>query len=154
MENISKIFLNLGTEYLLRGNSLAASYYAALAYCLEQHVACNLRKERLMMNWPKLNELYYDPDEHTLVSFFKKRIRCSCLDTKYKQVRSMKKLGICYNIDCPHPDRKVERSFTKCCSLCRRVNYCSRECQVDDWIDHKQYCRRYVEKDVAAVNLD
>ena len=154
MENISKIFLNLGTEYLLQGNNKVASHYAALAYCLEQHVACNLRKERLMMNWPKLNELYYDPDEHTLLSFFKKRIRCSCLDTKYKQVRSMKKLGICYNIHCPYPDRKVERRLTKCCSLCRRVNYCSRECQVDNWDIHKQYCCRYVEKDVATVNLD
>ena len=134
MKGMSATLLILGTEYLLRGNSQAASYYAALAYCFEQHIACNLRKERLMMNWPKINELYFDPDEHTLVSFFKKRITCACLDAKYKQVRSMKKLGICYNINCPRPDRKVERSLTMCCSLCRRVNYCSRE-----WL----YCRGY-----------
>ena len=152
IENISKIFLTLGTEYLLEGNNKVASHYAALVYCFEQHIACNLRKERLMMNWPKMNELYYDPDEHTLVSFFKKRITCSCLDTKYKQVRSVRKLGICYNIHCHRPDRKVVRSLTKCCSLCRRVNYCSRECQVHDWIVHKQYCSKYVEKDIAAVN--
>ena len=64
--HVSNIIV-LGTEYLVRGNSQAASYYAALAYCFEQHIACNLRKERLMMNWPKINELYFDPDEHKLL---------------------------------------------------------------------------------------
>ena len=151
--NMSAIFLILGTQYLLEGNNMAASHYASLAYCFEQHIACNLRKERLLMNWPKLNELYFNPDEHTLVSFFKKRITCSCLDAKYKEVRSVKKLGICYSISCPHPDRKVDRSLTKCCSVCRRVNYCSRECQVDSWDVHKLYCHKDVEKDVAAVDL-
>ncbi len=155
IENMSSTFLILGTEYLLRGNNMAASHYASLAYSFEQHVACNLLKERLSMNWPKINELYFEPDEHTLVSFFKKRITCSCLDAKYKEVRSVTKLGLCYNINCPHPGRKVERSLTKCCFLCRRVNYCSRECQVENWDLHKQYCcDAYVEEDVAAINLD
>ncbi len=154
LENMSSIFLVLGTEYLLRGYKKAASNYASLAYCFEQHIACNLLKERLTMNWPKINELFFDPDEHTLVSFFKKRITCSCLDEKYKQVKSVKKLGLCYNINCPHLGRKVERSLTKCCSLCRRVNYCSRECQVDNWNLHQLYCHKYVEKDAAAINLD
>eukprot|EP00984_Skeletonema_dohrnii_P030945 scaffold22845_cov85-Skeletonema_dohrnii-CCMP3373.AAC.4 len=154
MECVSSYFLTEGTKYVLEGNNKAASHYAPLAYCFEQHIACNLLRERLTMSWPKMNELYFDPDEHTLVSFFKKRISCSCLNTKYKQVRSIKKLGICYNFNCPHPGRKVERSLTKCCSLCRRVNYCSRECQVENWNVHRLHCPRYVERDVAAMNLD
>ena len=154
MECVSSTFLLLGTEYLLEGNYKAASHYASLTYCFEQHISCNLRKERLTMSWPKMNELYFDPDEHTLVSFFKKRISCSCLNTKYKQVRSIKKLGICYNFNCPHPGRKVERRLTKCCSLCRRVNYCSRECQVENWNVHRLHCPRYVERDIAAMDLD
>eukprot|EP00985_Skeletonema_marinoi_P003158 scaffold1315_cov75-Skeletonema_marinoi.AAC.1 len=96
MEFVSGYFLTEGAHYLLEGNNKAASHYASLAYCFEQHITCNLRRERLTMSWPKMNELYFDPDEHTLVSFFKKRISCSCLNTKYKQVRSIKKLGICY----------------------------------------------------------
>mmetsp|Transcript_19180 Transcript_19180/g.32680 ORF Transcript_19180/g.32680 Transcript_19180/m.32680 type:complete len:276 (-) Transcript_19180:630-1457(-) len=147
MECVSSTFLLLGTEYLLEGNNKAASHYASLAYCFEQHITCNLRKERLTMSWAKMNELYFEPDEHTLVSFFKKRISCSCLDSKYKEVKSLKKLGICYNFNCPHPGRKVERSLTKCCSLCRRVNYCSRECQVENWKMHRLYCPRYVQRD-------
>ena len=154
MERVSVYFLTEGTKYVLEGNNKAASHYASLAYCFEQHIACNLRKERLTMSWPKMNELYFDPDEHTLVSFFKKRISCSCLDSKYKEVKSLKKLGICYNSNCPHPGRKVERRLTKCCSLCRRVNYCSRLCQVENWNVHRLHCPRYVERDVAAMNLD
>ncbi len=140
MDSVSSTFVVLGTEFILEGNNIAASNYASLAYCFEQHIACNILKERISMNWPKINELFFDPDEHTLVSFFKKRITCSCLDAKYEQVRSMKKLGLCYNINCPHPGRQVKRSRTKCCSSCRRVNYCSRECQVENWNVHKQYC--------------
>ena len=154
MEHVSGSLLNEGTDCVLGGNDKAASRCASLAYCFEQHVACNLRRERVTMSWAKMNELYFDPDEHTLVSFFKKRISCSCLNTKYKQVRSIKKLGICYNFNCPHPGRKVERSLTKCCSLCRRVNYCSRECQVENWNVHRLHCPRYVERDVAAMDLD
>eukprot|EP00985_Skeletonema_marinoi_P011041 scaffold5207_cov84-Skeletonema_marinoi.AAC.5 len=155
MECVSSTFLLLGTEYLLEGNNKAASHYASLAYCFEQHITCNLRRERLTMSWPKMNELYFDPDKHTLVSFFKKRISCSCLNATYKQVRSVKKLGICYNFKCPHPGRKVERRLTKCCSLCRRVNYCSRECQVDNWKLHRLHCPRYVHRDSrVAVVMD
>eukprot|EP00984_Skeletonema_dohrnii_P022299 scaffold11431_cov85-Skeletonema_dohrnii-CCMP3373.AAC.3 len=154
LEHVSDSFLNEGTHCVLGGNYKAASRCASLAYCFEQHVACNLSRERVTMSWAKMNELYFDPDEHTLVSFFKKRISCSCLNTKYKQVRSIKKLGICYNFNCPHPGRKVERSLTKCCSLCRRVNYCSRECQVENWNVHWLHCPRYVERDVAAMDLD
>ncbi len=154
MDTVSSTFLVLGTEYILEGNNITPSNYASLAYCFEQHVACNILKERPKMNWPKINELYFDPNEHTLVSFFKKRITCSCLDEKYEQVRSVKKLGLCYNINCPHPGRQVKRSRTKTCSSCRRVNYCSRECQDENWDLHKLYCCRYVEGDVAAINLD
>ena len=147
MEYVSSQFLNVGTQYVLDGNKKQASHYAAIAYCFEQHIACNLLRERFTMNWAKMNELYFEPDEHTLVSFFKKRISCSCLDKRHKRGKSIKKLGICYNINCPHPNGKAERSLTKCCSLCRRVNYCCRECHVDNWKVHKSYCYGYVQRD-------
>jgi hypothetical protein len=60
MEWTSFYFLNAGTQYVLEGNNKAASHYASLAYCFEQHIACNLHRERRSMNWPKLNELYFD----------------------------------------------------------------------------------------------
>jgi hypothetical protein len=153
LQFISSHLMNIGVDCLLEGDIKSASYYATIAYCFDQHVACNLRKDRPRMNWPKMNELYFDPDKRTLVSFFKKRIACSCLDDMYEQVKSVKKLGICYNVNCPLPDRKEIRSFTKCCSRCRRVNYCSRECQEDNWQMHKIFCDGYAQRDptVAAT---
>ncbi len=156
IECISVNLMSIGVDCLLEGDSKAASQYASVAYFFDQHVACNLLKDRPTMNWPKMNELYFDPDEHTLISFFKKRITCTCLDDMYEQVKSVKKLGICYNVNCQLPDRKAIRSFTKCCSRCRRVNYCSRECQEDNWQMHKQYCCGYIQRDsmVKTVPLD
>jgi hypothetical protein len=151
MKFIALHFMSAGTGCLLGGDTKAASHYASIAYFFDQHVVCNLRKDRPTMNWPKMNELYFDPDEHTLVSFFKKRISCSCLDDMYEQVKSVKKLGICYNVNCPLPDHKAIRSFTKCCSRCRRVNYCSRECQEDNWQSHKIFCDGYVQRDSTVV---
>ncbi len=135
-------FTHMGVDLLLEGNSKDASHYASIAYFFEQHIACNLRKDRPTMNWPKINELYFDPDEHTLISFFKKRISCSCLDGMYKQVKSVKKLGICYNLDCPLPYCRAERNCMKSCSGCLSVNYCSRACQKMDWPRHKRFCQQ------------
>ncbi len=153
LQFISVHLMNIGVDCLLEGNCKAASHYASIVYCLEQHVACNIRNDRPTINWPKINELYFDPDEHTLLSFFKKRISCSCLDDMYEQVKSVKKLGICYNVNCPLPDRKAIRSFTKCCSRCRRVNYCSRECQEDNWRLHKIFCDGYVQRDLMVMTV-
>jgi sulfatase maturation enzyme AslB (radical SAM superfamily) len=36
----------------------------------------------------------------------------------------------------------VERSRTKCCSRCHLANYCSLECQVDNWAIHKKFCQQ------------
>jgi hypothetical protein len=139
MKGMSSLFLSTATDHVLERNSKAASYYASLAYCFEQLVACKL-SNRPTINWPKANELYFDLDEHTLISFLKKRISCGCLNAKYKQVKSVKKLGFCYNLNCPLPGRRTERSLTKCCSKCRRVNYCSHTCQKESWKIHSFYC--------------
>ena len=141
MEYITVQFTNIGVDILLEGNFLDASHYASIAYFFEQYTACNLRKDRTTMNWPKINELYLDPDDHTLVSFFRKRIPCHCLNQMYKEAKSVKKLGICYNIHCTLPYCKAERNFMKSCSGCRSVNYCSRECQKVDWLRHKRFCQ-------------
>jgi len=81
MEYTTALFLAMGTQQVIIGNYKAAMLHAAIAYCFEQHVSTSLRGHGncKAMNWPKVNELFYDPDQHTLVSFFRKRIPCSCL---------------------------------------------------------------------------
>ena len=45
--------------------------------------------------------------------------------------------------------RRPTRSLLKTCAYCRRVNYCSAECQRADWKDHRAYCamRQEIEED-------
>ena len=92
-----------------------------------------------LCDWTKMCELYVG-DEHTIVSFFRKRIQCKCLDSKYEEVKSISKIGFCCYKECSLPDNKTERSKMLCCTQCRNANYCSRECQVAHWPFHKEFC--------------
>jgi hypothetical protein len=48
----------------------------------------------------------------------------------------------------------LSREALKLCSRCKIVSYCSRECQVKDWPDHKKNCKVLAElrKDKAKVS--
>ena len=133
MEIAKSCFLSEGAQHILEGEYNNARENAVFARYLEQTIAIDLLKTQATMNWPKINELsrfVLDPtirgDVHTLVKFFRKRIPCSCLDKKYEEVKSITKMGMCYNPDCPIPCAYVERSKTMYCSRCRSVTYCSR----------------------------
>ncbi len=102
-----------GTDQLLLQNdndadevARSASYYA---YFFEQYVEVRFEKSRPVENWQQILELHY-ADEHTLVSFFRKRIPCKCLDKKYKEVKSVIKMGLCCNPTCSLPGRTVPRA--------------------------------------------
>ena len=90
----------------------------------------------------KITELQ-SADERTLVKFFRSRIPCSCLDEKYKQVKPIIKIGLCRSDQCSLPGKKVARNAMIYCTRCSLVNYCCRECQVDDWKRHKKDCDEY-----------
>ena len=98
-----------------------------------------------LCNWNKIFELYLG-DDHTLMSFLRKRIPCKCLDKKYKEVKWITKIGLCCNEDCSLPGNKTARGEMLSCTQCRRASYCSRECQVAHWPSHKEFC-------VAAANM-
>jgi hypothetical protein len=69
-----------------------------------------------------------------------------CLDEKYKEVKSITKMGVCCNPKCSLPGRKVERKGMLHCIRCRLHYYCSRECQEADWPVHKKLCDTYVDR--------
>ena len=133
-----------GTDQLLLENDNAAdevahsaSYYA---YFFEQYVEVHFEKSRPTMNWQQILELHY-ADEHTLVSFFRKRIPCKCLDKKYKAVKSVIKMGVCANPSCSLPDRNAPRASMFSCAECHSTCYCSTECQKAHWPFHKGPCK-------------
>ena len=131
-----------GTKFILDGNCNQARFYAAFTKDFERMIAVvvnETKKTSDRFDVAKLAELL-DADEHTLVQFYRKQIRCKCLDERYKEVKSITKMGMCMNKDCPLPNQRAVRSKMLYCTRCRVVNYCSRECQEAAWPSHKEYC--------------
>lgn len=76
--------------------------------------------------------------QRSIVKFFKRRVPCSCLDKMRAAATSIPKTGLCD--DCEERKERRELSF---CTCCKRRQYCSQECQVKDWQDHKALCNKY-----------
>ncbi|KAK1737900.1 hypothetical protein QTG54_011194 [Skeletonema marinoi] len=109
MNQILSYFLSVGTDHILNGHDDAARITAAVIVVFKECIASNVNKTKAGVCTQKLMEMVI-ADDHTLVSFFRKRITCSCLDKKHQEVKSIKKMGFCNNDKCPLPGGKVERS--------------------------------------------
>ena len=135
---ISSLLCN-GTQCILDGNNRYAQLYACIAFFCEDVMAVDVHKTQAAPCCSTIIELE-SADDRTLVSYYRKRIPCACLDEKYKEVKSLKKMGLCYNLSCSHPKRTVERSKMFCCTRCGDANYCSVACQKNHWKEHKEQC--------------
>ena len=136
---LSKSFcLARGAINILIGEIGRARCAAFAANFMEQWIDITLSRTKTEFDLPKLIELL-NADEHTLVSYVRTRIPCTCLDLKHKEVKSIKKMGWCNNPTCSH-DNTVERSTMLSCTRCRWANYCSQECQTQHWKIHKKIC--------------
>mmetsp|Transcript_9467 Transcript_9467/g.14455 ORF Transcript_9467/g.14455 Transcript_9467/m.14455 type:complete len:261 (-) Transcript_9467:62-844(-) len=139
MELAISCLLCKGTEDILDGEYDLARLSATFARYFEEHIAVVLKETQALFRWNKFHEAP-NCDQHTLVKFFRKRIPCSCLDEKYEEVKDIPKMGICFSSQCTLPNGRVEYSKTMYCDRCRSVTYCSRECQIADWKEHKDEC--------------
>ncbi len=127
---------------ILGGNNLSAQIDASFACYFEQRIAFNMKKTAPMINCHSIGELQMS-DINTLVNYFRKRIPCKCLDKRYKEVKSVIKMGRCCNPTCSLLDRQVERKKMFCCMGCSDTYYCSPECQKAHWkSDHKKICKQ------------
>ena len=152
LEAVISIFLSRGTQRILDGDNRQAQLYAMLACYFENYMALCLLKTQAINNSTNPVELE-SADDHTLVSYYRKRIPCSCLDRKYKEVKSVKKTGLCYNQNCSLPDGRVERSKMLCCTRCGLANYCSVECQRANWNQHREVCAKTAEEKATFIAL-
>jgi len=70
------------------------------------------------------------------LKFYRKRTPCKCLKKMHLEARkTMPKLGKCDNCD-----KEMERVLLSLCSRCMVQQYCSRKCQVADWLRHESRC--------------
>eukprot|EP00985_Skeletonema_marinoi_P017010 scaffold9252_cov160-Skeletonema_marinoi.AAC.1 len=134
------VFLSAGVQDILKGRYSGARVSAAIIRYLADYIAVHLKQTQALVNYPKIHEVHVGGDIHTLVKFYRRRIHCSCLDEKYKEVKSAPKMGYCYNSPCKFLCGQVERSKTFYCSRCRCVTYCSRGCQKAHWRTHQIAC--------------
>ena len=150
LDSVISLLLANGTQSILKGDKRIARLHASMAYYFEDYIAVGLRKSQAIISWAKVIELEC-ADDHTLVSYYRKRIPCACLDDKYKEVKSVKKMGHCYNLSCSQPGKQIERSKMFSCTRCGMSNYCSVECQKADWEEHREACSTAAEMK-AALN--
>ena len=137
VKKILSYCLALGTQYNLDGKAVAVRMYSYTSF-FEQYIAVELEKTQPMVEFHKVIDVL---DSRAMVSFFRKRIPCKCLDKKYKEVKTITTMAFCCNEECSLPDRKVERNKILYCSGCDQVCYCSRACQKAHWKEHKEICR-------------
>eukprot|EP00984_Skeletonema_dohrnii_P023749 scaffold12826_cov75-Skeletonema_dohrnii-CCMP3373.AAC.5 len=145
MKQILSYFSSDGTQCILNGDKKTARTTAAMIIMFEEFIALRVHKTQALMHLQKMIEMV-SSDDHTLVSFFRKRIRCTCLDKMHKEVKTIKKMGYCNNDKCPLPGRKVERSKMLYCTRCCDQYYCSRDCQEAHWPKHKNLCKEMAER--------
>ena len=125
---IVSIFVSNGAHNILNGDINVARQSAFFACYFEQYMESVLCRKKATINWQKVQE-FEKADENTLMAYVRKRIPCSCLDKKYKEVkRIVTKMGTCNNPHCSLQDRQVELRTMKECSYCCRAFYCSRRC--------------------------
>jgi hypothetical protein len=140
---IKSYFLAAGARNIIdanydfaRFNASCAQVFSSVMSLMRQGTAFPEKDSKKLS---KLAELQV-ADEHTLVQFYKKQIPCSCLDERHEEVKSITKMGYCSNGNCPLPNNAAVRSKMVYCVRCRVNNYCSRECQVAAWPEHKKNC--------------
>eukprot|EP00984_Skeletonema_dohrnii_P001757 scaffold586_cov112-Skeletonema_dohrnii-CCMP3373.AAC.3 len=149
-KSLYQSFLSMGVLGILEGRYSGARKNAAISRYLADYIAADLKQTQALINWPKIREVH-KAELHTLVKFYRKRISCSCLEKKYQEVKTITKMGYCYNPQCEFLNGQVERSKTFYCSRCRLAIYCSRGCQKAHWRTHQIACDHY---DVVVAKFE
>jgi len=74
--------------------------------------------------------------KRSLVKFYRKQIPCHCLDETHAELKPQSKTGVC-----SHCGERFERKVLKECSICELEKYCSKDCQIAHWPQHKRDCK-------------
>ena len=140
---ILDILIRIGTNMLLLGGSdmtwpicLGQSIMVLEHYNSTAEVDLSLNHLMVVLNWRDVGT-GSTSSRRGVLKFFRKRTSCKCLKKMHLEARkTMPKMGICSGCA-----KEYERAVLSFCSRCKYIDsYCSRECQVADWPEHKTDC--------------
>ena len=139
------LLTNMGTNLMLVEPykvvySCNSAYAARAIVILEAYRVTGDIKLAVLISAAKWRDLFHSKGtRRDLLKFYSKRISCSCLKEMYSGIRkTMPKTGQCYGCSAEYV-----RSSLLVCSRCRVDQYCSRECQVAHWPEHRMVCDAY-----------
>ena len=140
-EMLTMTLIRIGTNMLLTTNELNGPGSLAIAIAvLEEYEEVGDIDSAIYSrrSAKKLRNLHWNVSsmKRDLLKFYRKRISCSCLKAMHLEARkTLPKLGACFQCKVV-----TERALLMVCSRCRCHHYCSRECQVAAWDEHKHDC--------------
>jgi len=145
-EMVVNIMIRIGTNLLLNCQQvplkgalkLAKSIFVLEHYDGGDSLVAVMNSRRLQSKMRDLN--ISTSTRRDALKFYSKRVSCSCLKKMYQEARrTQPKMG-----RCRHCLEEKERVALSVCSRCMITQYCSRECQVAHWPEHKRPCDMYV----------
>jgi len=129
-----QVLVSLGTKQILEeeDDEKRAESYAQTILFLEEIRRTSAEKATS----DQFRQGVLDLDSRrNLVKFFRKRIPCNCLDDEWEALKDERtgKCTLC--------SKTAEDASLFNCSKCGLIKYCSKDCQVKDWPDHKSLCK-------------
>lgn len=149
-EMLLNVLIRIGTNLLLVDNpqspickfSELLSCLARIIISLEEYSKTKNIDLANLSQCVAANRLFLIPKgsiyiRRDLLKFYRRRTSCSCLKKMHLEARkTLPKMGLCFG--CVN---LKDRASLSDCSRCKiGIGYCSRQCQVAHWPDHKGRC--------------
>ena len=141
---IIHVLKHIGTNMLLRGKYSEPVCLGQSIVMLEEYDKLGtydlaFNSQRVRSKWRDL-QLGSSSGIRDALKFYRRRISaCKCLKKMHLEARQNEhKTGIC-----GHCKEEKGRAALSVCSRCMVSQYCSRECQVAAWPEHKCPCDEY-----------
>jgi len=73
--------------------------------------------------------------ERGRINCIAREIPCDCMEEKRIEAKSMEKIAVCFSCEEHFSKEKMLR-----CKGCNHIQYCSKECSITHWPEHKPFC--------------
>ena len=151
---VRMLLVRTGTAHIGKINSHPIrhayfNYIVALSVAVAITVFDNFKPEDDQEVVKQKVELCLAQSNRSLLRFYKTNIDCNCLDELTLQAESNPKFGICRCCS-----KQFDTSKLFLCGGCKRVQFCSIECQRQNWVDHKKECNGHCRKaSMRRINI-